>query len=55
VNRIEAVAVRAGISDGAYTAVQAVGGAALSEGDQVVIGMLHPELAGKPSVSLGQR
>jgi HlyD family secretion protein len=53
-NELEAIAVKAGISDGAYTAVEPRAPATLSEGDDVAIGLLHPEqAAGRPSVSLG--
>jgi hypothetical protein len=46
--------VKAGISDGAYTAVEPLLGATLAAGDEVAIGLLHPEqAAGRPSVSLG--
>jgi HlyD family secretion protein len=54
-NDLEPVDVKAGISDGMYTAVQPRGGATLDDGDQVVIGLLRPDAANakKPNVSLG--
>jgi HlyD family secretion protein len=55
-NELEAVAVKPGISDGMYTAIEAAGSPerALHEGDETAIGLLRPDTdSGKPSVSLG--
>ena len=50
-NAVEPVTVRVGVSDGVYAAVQDAPG--LVEGDRLVIGLLRPGEARKPSVSLG--
>ncbi len=55
-NQLEPIAVEPGISDGAYTAVKTDPPGRLAAGDQLAIGLLHPELStGKPSVSLGKK
>jgi hypothetical protein len=53
-NELESVAVKAGISDGMFTAIEVAPGAALHASDEVAIGLLHPDQTmSKPSVSLG--
>lgn len=53
-NELQGLAVRAGISDGVYTAIEPLAGAALAPGDEVAIGFLHPEQANRgPSISFG--
>jgi HlyD family secretion protein len=53
-SELEAVKVRAGISDGVYTAVEAIDGATLSENDELAVGLGQSDArAGKPSLSLG--
>lgn len=52
-NAIEPVDVKVGVSDGVYAALLPADGK-LSEGDQLVVGLLRPgETRRKPSVSLG--
>ena len=50
----ELVTVKAGISDGTYTAVEAVSPATLNEGDALIVGYLQADSASRaPSVKLG--
>lgn len=53
-NELDAVAVKAGISDGVYTSVESPGPGGLAAGDELAIGLLHPDQAAhKPNISLG--
>lgn len=53
-SELEAVKVRAGISDGVYTAIEAIEGATLAESDELAVGLAQSDArAGKPSLSLG--
>jgi HlyD family secretion protein len=55
--RAEPVRIRAGLSDGAFTEVTAADGERLQAGDQIVIGLLHPDETDvvKPSVTFGKK
>lgn len=55
-HRLEAVPIRAGISDGAYTEVEPVD-VELNVGDRIAIGLARPELgpARSPGITLGKR
>lgn len=54
--QLEAVPVRAGISDGMYTAVEPVDGATLKEGEPLAIGFVRPEQGSRgPRVTLGDK
>lgn len=55
-DQLEAVAVKPGISDGLYTAVEPVNGAALEVGDPLAIGFVRPEQGSRgPRVTLGEK
>jgi HlyD family secretion protein len=55
-SQIEPVAVRPGISDGLYTAVEPLNGAQLKEGDALAIGFVRPEQGTRgPRVTLGEK
>lgn len=49
----EPIAVRTAISDGVYTQVELPAGAELKEGDQLAVGLLRPDSANAPRVTLG--
>jgi HlyD family secretion protein len=53
----EPVAIRAGLSDGAFTEVTAAEGESLREGDPIVIGLFRPDEpdAERPSITLGNK
>jgi HlyD family secretion protein len=51
---LEEVKVKTGISDGVYTAIEALEGATIAEGDELAIGLARADApASKPSLSLG--
>jgi HlyD family secretion protein len=52
-NELQEVAVKAGVSDGVYTAVEPLTQGQLAAGDELAIGLLHPEATTKPNFSLG--
>jgi HlyD family secretion protein len=53
-SELDAVAVKAGISDGVYTSVESPGPGGLAVGDELAIGLLRPDQAAhKPNISLG--
>ena len=52
-NRLEPVAVTAGVSDGAYTEVRPAAGASLREGDEIVLGMRMTAEGRGAGVTLG--
>lgn len=55
-SKVEPVAVRPGISDGMYTAIEPGEGVTLSEGDQLAIGFVRPEQGTRgPRVTLGDK
>jgi HlyD family secretion protein len=55
-NTIEPLKVRAGISDGMYTAVEPLEGAQLKVGDALAIGFVRPEQGTRgPRVTLGEK
>ncbi|MET0340873.1 MAG: efflux RND transporter periplasmic adaptor subunit [Polyangiales bacterium] len=54
--QLEPIAVRPGISDGLYTAVEPVNGATLSVGDNLAIGFVRPEQGSRgPRVTLDKK
>lgn len=55
-NQLEAVPVKAGITDGMYTAVEPQNGLPLAEGDTLAIGFVRPEQGTRgPRVTLGEK
>lgn len=54
--QLEPVSVRAGISDGMYTAIEPSAGATLREGESVAIGFIRPDQGSRgPRVTLGDK
>jgi HlyD family secretion protein len=53
--QLVAVAVRAGLSDGTFTQVEATGAQPLAEGDEIAVGLLRADAVerGQPGISLG--
>ncbi|MDB4975291.1 MAG: efflux transporter periplasmic adaptor subunit [Myxococcaceae bacterium] len=55
-DQLEAVPVKAGISDGMYTAVEPLNGQTLSENEPLAIGFIRPDQGSKgPRVTLGDK
>lgn len=55
-NQLEPVAVKPGISDGLYTAVEPLAGATLSPGDALATGFVRPEQGSRgPRVTIGNK